>query len=577
MYFRRKFTPIVLACVVLSLATFAFAQNDKRQRALSEIVNQGSSVAWNVGVAYESVSLTVIAPNGDVFKQVFKQGASPVYSPTANRGSSFVNGSFTFELVFSPILSPGVKEQLTQARIDNNSDKVAQDLRKRGLLPEAMVESGTFYVNNGTITTKNDPGTEPVNVVRTESKESKTASPPTKSNAGDTPIDSAQVINDDLIVVGSTCTGFDCVNGEAFGFDTLRLKENNLRINFQDTSSSASFPGNDWRIVANDTSNGGASFLAIEDSTAGTTPFKVAAGAGNNALIVNNSGNVGIGTATPVVEVHIKDGDSSTLRLEQDGSSGFTPQTWDLAGNESNFFVRDVTNGSLLPFRIRPSAPTDSLFIQNNGRVGLGTDAPSTQLDVNGGIRSRSGGFEFPDGSIQTTAATGGGGGGGGGGVILGAGGAQHLFGGGGFIASFSSIAATTDFNSFAIGTNGAAGFLTSTQNIPYNANLSSTGTANIAYRIRYRDADGTATASQVLVELVARDINSVGQLRTTIFNSNTEAGTGFQTITVCGPVGATNFNASTRSMHLNVTMIGTAVSSADFAQIQIYRVATCP
>ena len=38
------------------------------------------------------------------------------------------------------------------------------------------------------------------------------------------------VILDDLIVDGSACIGLDCVDGEAFGFDTLRLKENNLRI-----------------------------------------------------------------------------------------------------------------------------------------------------------------------------------------------------------------------------------------------------------------------------------------------------------------------------------------------------------
>ena len=31
------------------------------------------------------------------------------------------------------------------------------------------------------------------------------------------------VILDDLIVDGSACIGFDCVNGESFGFDTLRF------------------------------------------------------------------------------------------------------------------------------------------------------------------------------------------------------------------------------------------------------------------------------------------------------------------------------------------------------------------
>ena len=55
-----------------------------------------------------------------------------------------------------------------------------------------------------------------------------------------------QVILDDLIVDGSACIGFDCVNGESFGFDTIRIKENNLRIRAQDTSSTASFPTNDW-------------------------------------------------------------------------------------------------------------------------------------------------------------------------------------------------------------------------------------------------------------------------------------------------------------------------------------------
>ncbi len=66
-----------------------------------------------------------------------------------------------------------------------------------------------------------------------------------------------QVILDDLIVDGSACIGLDCVNGENFGFDTIRLKENNLRIKFDDTSTTASFPSTDWQLTANDSSNGG--------------------------------------------------------------------------------------------------------------------------------------------------------------------------------------------------------------------------------------------------------------------------------------------------------------------------------
>lgn len=195
-----------------------------------------------------------------------------------------------------------------------------------------------------------------------------------------------QVFIDDVIVDGSLCVGQDCVNGENFGFDTQRLKENNLRIHFDDTSNSASFPGNDWRIAINDTSNGGASYFAIQDATAGTTPMTIRAGAGNNALYVSNSGgNVGLGTASPVVELQVTDGDSPTMRLEQSGSSGFTPQTWDIAGNETNFFVRDVTNGSSLPFRIRPGAPQNSIYIDTDGDIGLGVDNPTSRLQVESG------------------------------------------------------------------------------------------------------------------------------------------------------------------------------------------------
>ncbi|MEO0372448.1 MAG: tail fiber domain-containing protein [Pseudomonadota bacterium] len=195
---------------------------------------------------------------------------------------------------------------------------------------------------------------------------------------------SADIVqNDDVIISFSLCVGNDCVNGESFGFDTIRMKENNLRLHFQDTSTSASFPTNDWRLVANDSSNGGANYLGIEDSTAGRIPFRVEAGARANALYVEDDGDVGIGTNTPVVNLHAVDGNTPTLRLEQDGSSGFTPQTFDIAANEANFFIRDVTNGSQLPFRIFPgSGNNDALVIRANGDVGMGTASPGAAMHV---------------------------------------------------------------------------------------------------------------------------------------------------------------------------------------------------
>jgi len=207
------------------------------------------------------------------------------------------------------------------------------------------------------------------------------------------------VIADDLIVQGSTCTGLDCVNNESFGFDTLILKENNLRIFFNDTSVSTGFPKNDWRLIANDSASGGASFFAIEDSTAGRQLFRVTAGAPANAIFVDASGRVGLRTATPLLHIHLRTGDTPAYRLAQDASSGFTAQTWDIAGNEANFFVRDVTGGSRLPFRIRPGAPTSSIDINAVGNVGIGTASPANKLSVQ--TASNVNGLEHTDGTVH--------------------------------------------------------------------------------------------------------------------------------------------------------------------------------
>ena len=186
---------------------------------------------------------------------------------------------------------------------------------------------------------------------------------------------------DDVIIQFSLCLGNDCSNGESFGFDTLRLKENNVRIHFDDTSVSASFPRNDWRITINDSGNGGGSYFSIDDATAGRQVFRVDAGAPSNSLYVDAQGDVGIGVANAVTDIHVRSGNTPTLRLEQDGSSGFTAQTFDVAANEANFFIRDATNGGSLPFRIQPGADQDTLYLSDSSRVGIGRNNPQVSMD----------------------------------------------------------------------------------------------------------------------------------------------------------------------------------------------------
>jgi hypothetical protein len=190
-----------------------------------------------------------------------------------------------------------------------------------------------------------------------------------------------QVIPDDLIVQQSLCVGFDCVNNEPFGFDTIRLKENNLRILFMDTSV-GTFPTRDWQLVANDSASGGASRFSIEDIDGARTPFTVTAGAPTNSVFVDSTGRMGLKTSTPVLDLHINTGNTPAIRLEQNNTGGFTAQTWDIAGNEANFFVRDVTGGSTLPFRIQPGAGSNTLYLASDEQVGIGTTTPDAPLEV---------------------------------------------------------------------------------------------------------------------------------------------------------------------------------------------------
>jgi hypothetical protein len=52
-------------------------------------------------------------------------------------------------------------------------------------------------------------------------------------------------------------------------------------------------------------------------------------------------------------------------------------------------------------------SPVDAVFVDSDGKVGIGTLAPTQPLTVSGIIESAIGGFKFPDGTIQVTASNG--------------------------------------------------------------------------------------------------------------------------------------------------------------------------
>lgn len=351
-----KYLVSAVFCAVLLISLPAFAKQDAE-------VNISASGIYAAGAAHITfLELRIADPTGQIIFQQSTNGEPLAWSVPAGA----MDGRYSYEVRLG-------QEPKKEKRDDHQG---------QGPKTRAMIESGSFLIENDSVI--QSTGEETSMLEHTLSLGRYAFSMVLDFIVAPAAADVLHA--DDVIITGSTCIGFDCLTdgSEAFGFDTLKFKENNLRIYADDTSSTVGFPANDWRIIFNDSASGGASYFAVEDSTAARVPFKIEAAAPTNSLYVDDYGRVGLGTSLPVLELHIADGDTPSVRLDQDGSGGWTPQVWDIAGNESNFFIRDTTGGSKLPFRIQPGAPTSTLTMKSDGKVGIGTWSPTQTLHVEG-------------------------------------------------------------------------------------------------------------------------------------------------------------------------------------------------
>src|ERR1043166_6126607 len=392
---RHQYLGIAVALFLfVGLPATAFAQTADDSK-LATVNGGGSTIRWEVSAQNAGGTLTITTPDNRSFRRTFRAGGAPEFSLSDKQAEALPDGVYSYELRLTPVLTAAQKEAMLKARGNDDDPEAERAGRRRPVLP-AMVQSGSFAIVNGSIIIGGA-----VESQRTGKAGTTRSSMPMSANTVSRLFNHRVALGampdvvtaDDEIIQGSLCVGLDCVNGESFSFDTIRLKENNTRISFNDTSTGGGFPTNDWTIRANSSSNGGGNFLAFVDrgttedgSETGTIVFEVDAGASANALRVSSSSKIGLRTATPVLDVHVNTTATPAMRFEQNNSGGFTAQTWDVAGNEANFFVRDITSGSRLPFRIRPGAPTSSVDIAATGIVGINNASPSLQGGNTAGI-----------------------------------------------------------------------------------------------------------------------------------------------------------------------------------------------
>jgi len=374
---KARFVLSLVAVFLLALPLTA----DERSGPVGKMTVSAAAIDWQSAGSYDRLVLVIATPDGATITREY-QGTRASFRVGDLAPRVVADGTYVYELRALPKISDEVKQALAAARAADDDAAVAK-IKKDAGIGAPVVQAGAFTILNGSFVTDS---AEPAPVGKNP-KVTANAAAPGKLN----PAPADVVTADDEIIQGSLCVGLDCVNNESFGFDTIRLKENNTRIKFDDTSTSAGFPNNDWQLTANDSASGGANKFSIEDITGAKVPFTTIAGAPTNSLFIASSGKVGFGNSSPVLNLHVTATDTPAIRQEQTNGGGFTAQTWDIGANEANWFVRDVTGGSRLPLRIRPGAPTSSIDINASGNTGFGTASPNsnTRGDFNDSTQNK--------------------------------------------------------------------------------------------------------------------------------------------------------------------------------------------
>jgi hypothetical protein len=138
---------------------------------------------------------------------------------------------------------------------------------------------------------------------------------------------------------------------------------------------------------------------------------------GYDAVTVNTPNNyVGIGITDPQYNLHVYKynpgtvGPILTLGNPTNSLGDAVQQRYDVGSptrlpNATITVQADVDSNTDMIWSTRQNgAYSETMRINTSGNVGIGTNNPITKLAVNGIITSLTGGFQYPDGSIQTTA-----------------------------------------------------------------------------------------------------------------------------------------------------------------------------
>lgn len=164
-----------------------------------------------------------------------------------------------------------------------------------------------------------------------------------------------------------------------------------------DTKSFWYYNATIWKEISTATSDNLGNHTATQNINIGTNFISI--DGTSKGLSLNSDGSANISTnSSNSPSFIVSSGNTPAYRIFQEASGIYPTYSWDLGGNETAFFLKDVSNSNKLPIRVYAGQNTDRLVVRNNN-VGIGVNNPTEALEISGKTKTTN--FQMSSGATN--------------------------------------------------------------------------------------------------------------------------------------------------------------------------------